>query len=149
VMRQLLAWDVDGIMTAEPIRLERVLCKLDAPRPTRPPGAPGHHCSRRASIACDVEVARALLRGDRAVVTLRRQDRFDGRCAGRLVLRAGGRAAERFAFGAQPSPNGPRSRKVDLDLGERLRERLAGGAQAKLTARPFHAFARTERLRLR
>jgi glycerophosphoryl diester phosphodiesterase len=149
MMRQLLAWDVDGIMTAEPIRLERVLCQLDAPRPERPPDAPGRHCSRRASIACDVEVARASVRGDRAVVTLRRKDQFEGRCAGSLVLRADGRAAGRFVFGAQPPPYGPRSRTVDLALGNRLRERLAEGAKAQLTARPYHAFANVAHLRLR
>src|SRR5688572_23129546 len=53
-MEQLLGWDVDGIMTAEPARLEKVLCRADAPRPNRPSSFPGRHCSRRASIACGV-----------------------------------------------------------------------------------------------
>ena len=40
-MNQLLDWGVDGIMTAEPIRLERVLCAARRARPPRPPGIPG------------------------------------------------------------------------------------------------------------
>ncbi len=53
-MNQLLGWGVDGIMTAEPARLEKVLCRAETPRPDRPPSFPGKHCSRRASVACDV-----------------------------------------------------------------------------------------------
>ena len=44
-MRQLLDWDADGIMTAEPIRLEQVLCERGIAR---------GGCKRRASIACTV-----------------------------------------------------------------------------------------------
>ena len=44
-------------MTAEPMRLERVLCRADISRPDRPASVPGEHCNRRASIACEVDPA--------------------------------------------------------------------------------------------
>ena len=57
-MNMLLDWGVDGIMTAEPIRLEQVLCERGVARPARPASAPGEHCEEDVSIACDVEARR-------------------------------------------------------------------------------------------
>jgi hypothetical protein len=96
-----------------------------------------------------VEAAR---RGHRVAVKLRRGDEFAGRCAGKLVLRAGdgaGHARGIFSFGDRPPPDGPASRSVSLELGPTLREALVGGATAKLTVAPYHAFAERARLRLR
>jgi glycerophosphoryl diester phosphodiesterase len=151
-MRQLLAWDADGIMTAEPIRLERVLCAADAPRPPRPQGAPGKHCSRKASIACEPEAIRATRVGEALAVKLRRGDEFAGRCAGKLSVRAKGEpgaAKGRFSFGDRPPPEGPGSRSVRLQLGPKLREALDAGATAKLTIAPYAAFVERDRLRVR
>src|SRR3712207_656831 len=67
-MRQLLGWGADGIMTAEPMRLEQVLCATDAPRPRDLRGA---HCShRRASLACNVKPRSVRRAGKRLLVRL-------------------------------------------------------------------------------
>ena len=102
-MRQLLEWGADGIMTAEPMRLEQVLCATDSPRPRHPRGT---HCGhRRASIACDVRPVAARRAGRTLRVRLRRADDFAGRCAGTVGVRVPGtrgRAAGRFSFGDRP-----------------------------------------------
>ena len=81
-MRQLLDWDADGIMTAEPIVLEQVLCER---------GIALGGCRKRASIACTV----APVKRTKRAVVLARRDKFDGRCAG--TVRAAGRK-KHFAF---------------------------------------------------
>ena len=87
-MRQLLEWGADGIMTAEPMRLEQVLCATDSPRPRHPRGT---HCGhRRASIACDVRPVAARRAGRTLRVRLRRADDFAGRCAGTVGVRVPG-----------------------------------------------------------
>ena len=151
-MRQLLEWDADGIMTAEPIRLERVLCRTGASRPDRPAGVPGKHCNRRASIACDPEAIRATRAGSAVVVKLRRADAFAGRCAGRVAL--GGpdtteRVRRRFSFGDEPPPEGPKARSVRLKLRRHLRDQLVAGAAAEVTVRPYGAFEARDELTLR
>jgi glycerophosphoryl diester phosphodiesterase len=152
LMRQLLSWDVDGIMSAEPIRLERVLCATDAPRPERPQAVPGRHCNPKTSIACEARAERATRRGSRLLVELRRSDTFAGRCAGKVVVRprgASGRAIGRFAFGDQPPPERPARRVIDVRIPRKLRTSLISGAAAKLTIHPFSAFVHRQRLSLR
>ena len=151
-MRQLLSWGVDGIMTAEPIRLERVLCSTNAPRPQRPPGLPGKHCSPKASIACKVEARRATRRGGKLVVELRRSDDFSGRCAGKVKVKRRGasrRAVGRFNFGDVPPPEGPAKRSIKIQLHPDLRAAMLSGAGVKLKVHPFSAFLRRQSLRLR
>lgn len=149
-MRQLLDWGVDGIMTAEPIRLEQVLCSTDAPRPA---AARGRHCSRRASIACRVTSQRARRRGKRLRIVLRRQDEFEGRCAGRLTIKPLGtrrRKLVHFEFGdLPPSAGGPVERTVRVKLGPRLLRSVRAGSRLKLTPRPYQAFAESRRVRVR
>jgi hypothetical protein len=143
-MHRLFDWNTDGIMTAEPIRLERVLCARGAERPDRPDSAPGKHCSKRASIACAVEPLRAERRGKALRVWLRRKDEFHGRCAGSLKVKAGSdaRVSKPFAFGdVPPSAGGPDRRVVELKLSGKLRDALPTGSNVKLTARPYLAFA--------
>ena len=151
-MRQLLDWGVEGIMTAEPMRLERVLCHAAVARPPRPPGAPGTHCAKRASIACDVVATEAGRRGERLRVELRRADEFAGRCAGKFTIRpadAPGRASARFNFGDEPpSAGGRRSITVSTRL-RGLAEALVAGAEVRSTTRPYGAFPRRARLRVR
>jgi hypothetical protein len=152
-MNRLLDWNADGIMTAEPIRLEQVLCDRGAERPDRPSSAPGRHCSERASIACAVEPVRAKRTGKRLRVRLLRHDEFSGRCAGRLKVKAVGsraRKAARFDFGdLPPSEGGPDSRVVGVKLSRKLREAAVPGSKVKLTARPYVAFAERAKLRVR
>ena len=152
-MRQLLDWGAEGIMTAEPMRLERVLCRADVARPPRPPGAPGTHCAKRASIACDVVATEVVRRGERLRVELRRADEFAGRCAGKLTIRsadAPGRGSARFNFGDQPpSAGGRRSTTLSIRLPGGLAETLVSGAQVRSTTRPYGAFARRAGLRVR
>ena len=146
-MRQLLAWDADGIMTAEPIRLERVLCRTGVPRVKRPAGLRGGHCNKHASIACDVEPVRARRDGRRLEVLLRRRDGFTGRCAGRLALRAGGTAIGKAGFGfgwRAPADGGPRTRTVSVRVPG---DAALPGEEVRLRVRPYTAFS--ERFELR
>lgn len=141
-MNMLLDWGVDGIMTAEPMRLERVLCERGVARPPRPEGAPRRRCPPRASIACDVEATKAKRVGERLRLTLRRADEFAGRCAGKASIRtAGRRAGARFDFGEEPpSEGGPRTDRAAI----RLRAGPAGdvtpGDEVRVRVRPYTAF---------
>jgi glycerophosphoryl diester phosphodiesterase len=147
-MEQLLGWGVDGIMTAEPARLENVLCRADVPRRRRPRGLPGGHCSRRASVACDVEPTALRRDGGDAVVSLERRDEFDSRCAGRVFLKGlPGRPAGPFTFGWKPpSQGGPGTVEVTIQLAEAASRELRGRRQAGVRARPYTAFPVGERL---
>jgi glycerophosphoryl diester phosphodiesterase len=98
---RLLDWDVDGVMAAEPGRLEQKLCERRIPRPQRRRGWPGgRHCSR-SSIACKVKAAAVHRTGGRLRIALRRRDDFSGRCAGKVRAFGGaGRVARaHFDFG--------------------------------------------------
>jgi glycerophosphoryl diester phosphodiesterase len=152
-MNTLLDWNADGIMTAEPIRLEQVLCARGAERPERPSSAPGKHCTKRASIACAVEPVRATRRGKMLRVRLRRLDEFSGRCAGEVKVKAVGsraRGSTDFVFGdLPPAAGGPDRRVAGLKLSGKLREAAQTGSRLKLTARPYLAFAERARVRIR
>ena len=152
-MRQLLGWGTDGIMTAQPMRLERVLCRSGTKRPDRPASVPGRHCNRHASIACEVDPVRAKRNGSRVRVVLRRRDEFSGKCAGRLRLAspaARGREVARFSFGWHPpSEDGPAKRTVRLELSPHLRRAAEESKKVRIAAHPYGAFVARERLRLR
>jgi glycerophosphoryl diester phosphodiesterase len=148
-MEQLLEWEVDGIMTAEPARLEKVLCETDSSRVRRPRSFPGRHCSRRASIACDIVPTRLRRHDGDAVVTLRRHDQFDSRCAGRVTLRVArlGRVGGRFNFGwLPPAKGGPETLKIALPLSDAAGDALRRRGKAAVRARPYTAFASGARL---
>ena len=152
-MEQLLDWDVDGIMTAEPARLERVLCRTETSRQPRPPSFPGSHCSKRSSIACDVKAVEAALVPGAARVRLRRGDEFESRCAGRVAIKAPGnpgRSSASFNFGwLPPSQGGPAERTVKIRLPAELRGAIEQAGKAKVSARPFGAFIARGVLRVR
>ncbi len=146
---RLLGWNVDGIMAAEPGRLEGVLCAHGVNRPERGRGWPGGpHCSEHRSIACKVKVV-GIARKQRTLrVTLRRFDEFAGRCAGRVRVRARGLgriARGTFDFGKlAPEDGGPES----LTITDRAS--IVGiGRPPKLRAvvRPYDGFPATTRLR--
>ena len=146
-MKELLAWGVDGIMTAEPARLERVLCRTNTPRPERPLSYPGKHCSPRTSIACDVAPTGLVRDGRKAVITLTRGDEFDSRCAGRLRLKDVPHAKGRFNFGWKPpSQGGPSEREIRLRLTPTARQIADGRGKIRVKARPYGAFPKTKRL---
>jgi glycerophosphoryl diester phosphodiesterase len=132
---QLLDWDVDGIMAAQPGRLERVLCRRGVARPEHGPGWPGGaHCTRHSSIACEVAVVGLRRAGGRPLAALERRDEFSGRCAGRVLLEQGGKAVGRgrFVFGDDPA-------------GEVRVRQVLGGLQpgrVRATATPYEAFPR-------
>ena len=153
-IKMLLDWDVDGIMTAEPMRLERVLCKSGVERPAAVPPYQGRHCSRRASIACDVSPSAAELGAKgRLKVTLTRADEFDSRCAGRVAVGSQGRKGRqvshwRFGWKA-PSDGGPSTKTVRVKLNRELRNAFAAGKPARLAARPYGAFVQRARLRVK
>ena len=149
-MNMLLDWNVDGIMTAEPIRLEEVLCERGVARPARPASAPGEHCAGDASIACDVAATKARLKGKRLEVTLERYDEFAGRCAGTVAVKGGGKkAGAAFEFGdVPPAEGGPVDGVAKVKLPRALRERVADRGKAKVTATPYLAFATRSKLRV-
>jgi len=150
-MRQLLGWGADGIMTAEPMRLEQVLCATDAPRPRDLRGA---HCShRRASLACNVKPRSVRRAGKRLLVRLRRRDDFSGRCAGTVLFRSflsSGVLTGRFSFGDRSvSAGGPRTVTIRIRLPRSERRVLVRGTGGIARARPYMAFARNTRIRIR
>ena len=149
-MNMLLDWGVDGIMSAEPIRLEEVLCARGVARPARPASAPGEHCADDVSIACDVEATKAKLKGKRLAVTLERHDEFAGRCAGAVAVKAGGKKAEGpFEFGdLPPAEGGPAKDVAKVKLSGPLRDALAERGKAKVTTTPYVAFAERHTLRV-
>jgi glycerophosphoryl diester phosphodiesterase len=150
LMRTLLGWGVEGIMTAEPMRLERVLCADEVARP------PGRHCRhRRASIACDVRPrGRALVAASgRVRIELERSDEFPGRCAGKVTLRTRVpgegpvRGSGRFSFGAlPPGDGGPAAVAVRMPLRRGIDPGVGG--LARVVATPYAAFSRRESLEL-
>ncbi len=147
-MDQLLGWGADGIMTAEPMRLERLLCARDVQRPKRPKSFGGRHCSPRASIACEVVATAARRAGvGKAKLTLKRRDDFAGRCAGRVAVKprkGSGRTLARFNFGDQPpSEGGPKQRVVAVELPRQTKSRV------QAASRPWGSFVERARLRLR
>jgi glycerophosphoryl diester phosphodiesterase len=150
-MNELLDWGVDGIMTAEPARLEKVLCETEQPRVRRPRRLPGGHCNRRSSIACDVEPTGLRRDGGKAMITLQRQDEFDSRCAGRVrFTEAGlrGRSAG-FDFGWKPpSQGGPETVEAAIRLSDDAWSVLEGRGEARIRTRPYTAFASSTRVPL-
>ena len=141
-INMLYDWGVDGIMTAEPMRLEKVMCRRDEPRPPLPPSVPGKHCSPKASISCDVEATELERRGRRARVTLVRRDSFGSKCAGKVVVRAKGtkgRRGARFNFGwAETGEDTSGTEQVvRVKLGKRMARRLAEHGEAKVSVTPW------------
>ena len=152
IYNRLLDWNVDGIMAAEPGRLEAVLCERGVARPPRPtdwPGGPA--CNhRRSSVACDVVAKRAAAGGQRFSVTLRRRDEFAGQCAGRLRVlgKRGALARGRFDFGKlAPSEGGPQTVIARF----RARDGALRNPPNKVAVRvrAYDAFERVRSLRLR
>ena len=129
VYEQLLDWNVDGVMAAEPTALERVLCMRDVVRPVTPGVT---HCPAAVtSPDCDLRLAgRRLSRASRqGVLRLRvRRETATGRCTGTLRLRCFGRmvgqdarlASRRFLI-----QDGRRTRRVPIRLSRRCRRLLA------------------------
>jgi glycerophosphoryl diester phosphodiesterase len=145
-MKTLFALGVDGIMTAQPMRLEKAMCKVDVPRSPLPASSPGQHCTKKASIACKVR-ANALYLDGGATVSIRRRDDFNSRCAGTIVLetKSGRRLAkDRFNFGWLPPPGGPDRRQSVIDSTPKLRKAVRNGKPIRAVVQPYDAFvART------
>jgi len=144
-MNHLFDLGVDGIMSAQPMRLEKVMCDRGEPRPPLPASSPGKHCTKKASIACDVRATNDLDRdGSRMLVTVKRRDDFDSRCAGTVALETKSgkvRSKTRFNFGWKPpSAGGPDSREIELSS-PRLEQAVRNGKQLRAVVQPFDAFA--------
>ena len=93
VYEQLLEWNVDGVMAAEPTSLERVLCMRNVVRPVTPGVT---HCPA-AALACRAEPGRLSRTRRRGVVRLRiRRSDTVGACRGVARLRGG--RARRFVI---------------------------------------------------
>jgi glycerophosphoryl diester phosphodiesterase len=147
-MKDLLGIGVDGIMTAEPMRLEKVLCNLDEPRPPLPGTSPGKHCTKRASIACNVRAGNFGLgtNDDGWIVSIKRRDEFDSRCAGTVVLenKAGKHLARgRFNFGWKPpSAGGPDERDALVETNDRFRRVWRRNKPIRAVVQPYEGFVR-------
>jgi glycerophosphoryl diester phosphodiesterase len=148
---RLLGWNVDGIMAAEPGRLEGVLCARAVTRPDRGKDWPGGpHCSQHSSIACRVQVVGVDRVKRKVRVTLRRFDEFAGRCAGRVRLRFPGLRTVtkcKFDFGKlAPAEGGPET--LTLAAPGSVASSGGGPARVRAVARPYDAFPARTKLRL-
>jgi glycerophosphoryl diester phosphodiesterase len=149
VYEQLLDWNVDGVMAAEPTALERVLCMRDVVRPVTPGVT---HCPA-AALACRAEPVRLSRVGRRGVVRLRvRREDSIGRCAGIVRLRrlraatGSALAGRRFAIS-----DGKKATRVRLRLSRRGRRALGRRGRLRVVAvvRPQGGAAATRRFVLR
>lgn len=144
-MNTLWGYGVDGIMTAEPMRLERNMCERKEPRLPLPKSSPGKHCAKNVSIACDVAVS-AIKRtsAKKAKVTLARADNYDSRCAGTVTLKAIGAKARKkakFDFGwRSPEAGGPSEIVAKVKLNTGLRESIAGKGKVRTLTVPYGGF---------
>jgi hypothetical protein len=149
IYERLLGWNVDGIMAAEPGRLEGVLCAKGVARPDRGRGWPGGpHCSERSSIACKVKTV-GIARVKRQVrLTLRRFDDFAGRCAGRVRVKFPSLDAVtkgKFDFGkAPPGDGGPES--LTIKAAWPIPGAGGGAVKAHTVTRPYDAFPARRKL---
>lgn len=168
-MREILDWGVDGIMSAESMRVEQVLCADRVARVPRPASFPGRHCNyHRASIACRLRPSGAAEQVGRKRIRVRivRYDEFPSRCAGLVRVRLAPGAAARTAglkrrallararvsFGKlPPEEGGPASREVVLRVRSPARPLVAAGIldHARVRVRPYLAFAAGARLPIR
>jgi len=140
-------WDygVDGIMTAEPMRLEKNMCERGEPRLPLPKSSAGKHCANDVSIACEVEVKDIeTAGGKKARVTLTRGDDFDSRCAGTVTLKAIGakvRKKGKFDFGwHSPDAGGPSEAVAKVKLNEGLRESIERKGKVRALVQPYGGF---------
>jgi glycerophosphoryl diester phosphodiesterase len=139
-----LLWDygVDGIMTAEPMRLEKNMCQREEPRPPLPSSSPGKHCAKDVSIACDVSVKDVKLGRKKAKVTLARGDSYDSLCAGTVTLK--GAKVQRtagFSFGwHSPEAGGPSEAVAKVKLNEKLRESIERKGKVQTLTQPHGSF---------
>jgi glycerophosphoryl diester phosphodiesterase len=140
-------WDygVDGIMTAEPMRLEKNMCARNEPRPRLPRSSPGEHCAKNVSIACEVAVDEVKqVSRKKAKVVLMRKDAFDSRCAGTVTLKAIGakvRRKSRFTFGwHSPEAGGPSEVVAEVELNEDLRESIRRRGKVQALTHPYGGF---------
>lgn len=151
-IRMLLGYGVDGIMTAEPARLERVLCAESVERPALPASVQGKHCSKRASIACEVKATRLKRNGRTVRVELVRNDPFGSRCAGAVKLRGIGAKATRttrfnFGWAATGEDTSGAKRVARVKVGRPIARRLARGRGAVVRTVPYDGFSQKVNLR--
>lgn len=145
-MKELFDLGVDGIMSAQPMRLEKVMCNRGEPRPPLPASSPGKHCTKRSSIACDVRAMNDGLDSNGATVALKRRDDFDSRCAGtvRLENKAGKSLGKgRFNFGWKPpSAGGPDQRDAAIEPNARFAKVVRRGKPVRAVVQPYDGFVR-------
>ncbi len=147
-MKYLFDLGVDGIMSAQPMRLEKTMCNMDVTRPPLPESSPGKHCTKKSSIACDVRAANSGLgtSDDGWIVSVKRRDDFNSRCAGTVTLEnmAGKRLAKgRFNFGWKPpSAGGPGERDAVVETNDRFRRVWKQNKKIRAVVQPYDAFVR-------
>ncbi len=144
-MNELWGYGVDGIMSAEPMRLEKNMCERNEPRPPLPKNSPGKHCAKNVSIACEVKVNDVERIGrKKAAVTLTRKDNFDSRCAGRATLKAIGAKARKqakFDFGwHSPEAGGPSELVATVKLNKKLRGSIRRNGKVRALTHPYGGF---------
>jgi glycerophosphoryl diester phosphodiesterase len=129
VYEQLLDWNVDGIMAAEPASLERVLCDRGVARPPTPGVT---HCPAAAVNDCDARPVRVSRVGPGGRFRLRlARERPVGRCTGAVRVR-----------GLLQRPVEARRRAVATARFTIRDGRAAGFARLRLTRRARRNLAR-------
>jgi hypothetical protein len=123
-MNQLLDWKVDGIMSAEPMRLEKVLCGRGEKRPALPASSPGKHCNKSVSIACDVDPTKVRVRGGTAKAI-------------------GAKSSRKGSFNFRwkpPSEGGPGTRVAEVELSRKLAKSIRRSGRVRARAHPYGGF---------
>ena len=146
-MNELFDLGVDGIMSAQPMRLEHVMCNRDEPRPPLPAVTGGEHCNPDASIICSAKARNLQLDGRTASFDVVRRDDLDSKCAGTVTLSVKGklkkRVSHRFNFGwHSPSEGGPSQFSIKLNLPVKLANQLRHSGAAAVKLLPYAGFAR-------
>ena len=151
-MNQLFDWGVDGIMSAQPMRLEKVMCERNEPRPKLPKDTGGKHCSPDVSITCEAKAKRLLLNGRKARVTVARKDDIDSRCAGEVIVGVKGSKKKKsadFDFGWDPpSEGGPDEVLAKAKLPKKLAKMIRKKDAAKVRVHIWDSFAKKQTLKL-
>jgi glycerophosphoryl diester phosphodiesterase len=150
VYEQLLDWNVDGIMAAEPTALERVLCARNVTRPATPGVT---HCPA-AALACSAAPVALSRAGRHGAVRLRvRREDSIGDCSGSAGLsrRRRGARGSALAVSRFRIRDGRRATTVRLRLSRRGRRALSRRGRVPVVAyvRPQGAASATRRFVLR
>ena len=146
-MKYLFDLGVDGIMSAQPMRLEKTMCNMDVSRPPLPKGSPGKHCTQEVVDRLRRAGERELYLGGESADgrRIKRRDDFDSRCAGTVVLETQGRQAPgegpvQLRLEAARRQAGPTGARSTIDSTPKLEKAIGNGKPIRAVVQPYDAF---------